>query len=249
MRLLCASCGRCAQLPARRWAWHRCATGGEHNLGAGGQHSHERRSHAPAARRPERQDRAPRPDRGAPAAGGGHHPRGSRRHCPDAVRGRPGRSPWWKGRMALVAAALVVGLGVGAAAGATTAVAVGGVDEVTPVTEGGRGGYDGEGLPPRGRHGGGTGELPDGEGHLPGGGQGELPGGGTSTDPNDANGTNDANGQRVHLPGPQSEEATPDSPPSRRAGSLLSTVAPRADLAVSGMADGSRIGSAQPTGR
>ena len=101
----------------------------------------------------------------------------------------PAKTVVWKGRMALAGGALAAGLLLGGAVGATTAVAIGGTDEVTQVTEGGRGGFAGEGRPPGGRHGGGMGELPDGEGPLPGGGQGELPGGGTSTDPNDANTT------------------------------------------------------------
>jgi hypothetical protein len=109
-----------------------------------------------------------------------------------AASAASGTSPWWKGRLALAGGALAAGLLLGGAVGATTAVAVRGTDDVTQVTEGGRGGFDGEGRPPGGRHGGGMGELPQGEGQLPGGGQGELPGGGTSTDPNDANGTDQA---------------------------------------------------------
>lgn len=88
---------------------------------------------------------------------------------------------WWTGRVALAGGALAAGLLLGGAVGATAAVAIGGTDDVTQVTEGGRGGFDGEGRPPGGRHGGGMGELPDGEG--------QLPGGGTSTDPGDANTT------------------------------------------------------------
>lgn len=108
---------------------------------------------------------------------------------PAAAAGTAAKSAWWKGRVALAGGALAAGLLLGGAVGATAAVAIGGTDDVTQVTEGGRGGFDGEGRPPGGRHGGGMGELPDGEGQLPGGGQGEVPGGGTSTDPGDANAT------------------------------------------------------------
>jgi len=95
--------------------------------------------------------------------------------------------PWWKGRVALAGGALAAGLLLGGAVGATTAVAIGGVDDrvvqVGDGLEGGRRGFDGEGRPPGGRHGGGEGELP---------GQGQLPGDGTSTDPGEATGTNEA---------------------------------------------------------
>ena len=106
-------------------------------------------------------------------------------------------SPWWKGRLALAGGALAAGLLLGGAVGATAAVAaIDSGDHVAQVgegLEGGRGGFDGEGRPPGGRHGGGQGEMP-GQGQLPGGGQGQgqLPGGETSTDPNDANGTNES---------------------------------------------------------
>lgn len=107
------------------------------------------------------------------------------------------RPSWWAGRKVVAAGALVVGLCLGAAAGATTAVALhrdGTTDQVT--TEVGPGGIPGQfpgGRGGRDRDGDGT-QLPDGTqqpggGQVPEGGQGLLPGGGGSTDPGDANGT------------------------------------------------------------
>ena len=107
------------------------------------------------------------------------------------------RPSWWAGRTMVAAGALVVGLCVGAAAGATTAVALGSDDVPGAVTsQVGPDGVPGEfpgGRMGRGRPGDGTRlpdgtQLPDGS-RLPGGGEDLLPGGGGSTAPDDANGT------------------------------------------------------------
>ena len=100
------------------------------------------------------------------------------------------RPSWWAGRKVVTAGALVVGLCLGAAAGATTAVALDRDDTTDQVTtEVGPGGIPGQfpgGRGGRDRDGDGT-QLPGG-GQLPERGQGLLPGGG-STEPGDAKGT------------------------------------------------------------